>query len=328
MTTESALSSDSIPQHPAYERLRQVLPHAAMLLADNPGAFELDGTNTWLLRDDPARREAIVVDPGPEDWHHSRRIVQEAGTVVSIVITHRHGDHTEGIKKLVELTGAPVYALDPQYRLGTEGLVEGGVLQGAGIALSAMLTPGHSTDSLSLVLGEPGSPEAVLTGDMVLGRGTTVISYPDGELATYLESMERLRGLGHLPVLPGHGPELTSIQDIAGYYLSHRLERLAQVRAARERIGLDRTAREIVDVVYTDIAEATKYAATLSTKAQLAYLDLQDGRAPQTGRLAYATEDEVARQEAEAATRSVETEAKLARKRLEWAAAEAAGASD
>jgi glyoxylase-like metal-dependent hydrolase (beta-lactamase superfamily II) len=309
MTTESALSSDSIPQHPAYERLRQVLPHAAMLLADNPGAFELDGTNTWLLRDDPARREAIVVDPGPEDWHHSRRIVQEAGTVVSIVITHRHGDHTEGIKKLVELTGAPVYALDPQYRLGTEGLVEGGVLQGAGIALSAMLTPGHSTDSLSLVLGEPGSPEAVLTGDMVLGRGTTVVAFPDGALEPYLASIDRMRMLGDVPVLPGHGPELTSIGEIAAYYLSHRRERLAQVRAARERMGLDATARQIVDVVYAEVADNVKRAATASTKAQLAYLDMQDSREQQSGRLAYASEAEVAADEAEDAKRKADKEA-------------------
>jgi len=316
-----------VPAHPAYERLRQVLPHAAMLLANNPGAYELDGTNTWILRDDPSRREAIVVDPGPEDWDHSRRIVEEAGKVSAIVITHRHGDHTEGIKKLVELSGAPVYALDPEHRLGTEGLVEGSVISAAGIALSVMLTPGHSTDSISLVLGEAAAPEAVLTGDMVLGRGTTVIAYPDGELETYMASMERLHGLGALPVLPGHGPELTSIQDIAAYYLSHRRDRLEQVRAARAKLGLDKTARQIVDVVYTDVPESVKGAATSSTKAQLTYLDVQDGRAPQTGRLAYASEEEVAKEEAERAKQKAATQAKLEAKRKEWAANEAAAAA-
>ncbi|MDR1999718.1 MAG: MBL fold metallo-hydrolase [Frankiaceae bacterium] len=315
-----------IPAHPAYERLRQVLPHAAMLLANNPGAYELDGTNTWLLRDDPSRREAIVIDPGPEDWDHSRRIVEEAGRVVSIVITHRHGDHTEGVKKLVELTGAPVFALDPAHRLGTEGLVEGSMISGAGVAVSVMLTPGHSSDSTSLVLGEPGAPEAVLTGDMVLGRGTTVIGYPDGELETYLESMERLRGLGALPVLPGHGPELTSIQDIAAYYLTHRRERLDQVRQARARLGLDKTARQIVEVVYTDVPESVKGAATSSTKAQLAYLDIQDGRVPQSGRLAYASEEEVAKEEAERAAAKAKSDARMAEKRAQWAANEAAAA--
>jgi glyoxylase-like metal-dependent hydrolase (beta-lactamase superfamily II) len=317
-------NEDSQPIHPAYETLRQVLPHAAVLLANNPGAMELDGTNTWILRDEPSRREAIVVDPGPKDFAHTQRIIEEAGTVTAIVVTHRHADHTDGVKRLYDLTGAPVYALDPEHRLGTEGLIEGSVLSGAGIAISVLLTPGHSSDSISLTLGEPGATEAVLTGDMVLGRGTTVVAFPDGELGPYLESIERLRGLGALPVLPGHGPELTSMERIAAYYLNHRRERLEQVRAARAAMGLDKTAREIVEVVYSDVPEPVKRAAASSTKAQLAYLDLQDGRTPQSGRLAYASEEEVARDEAEDVIRKAEQEAKEQAKEEAFFAAEAA----
>lgn len=298
--------------HPAYERLRQVLPHAAVLLADNPGAMELEGTNTWVLRDDPARREAIIVDPGPLLEPHLQRIIEESGVVKAIVVTHRHDDHTGGAKRLSELTGAPVYAVDPTFRLGTEGLGEGDVLSAAGIDVHIMATPGHTTDSVSLLLGAPGAPEGILTGDMVLGRGTTVVAFPDGALEPYLASIDRMRMLGEIPVLPGHGPELTSIADIAAYYLSHRTERLAQVRAARARIGLDATARQIVDLVYADVAENVKRAAAASTKAQLAYLDLQDGREPQSGRLAYATEAEAQADEAEFERYRAERDAFLA----------------
>lgn len=301
-------------EHPAYEVLRPVLPHAAVLLANNPGVMELEGTNTWVLRDEPSRREAIIVDPGPLDEHHIQRIVEEAGTVAAIVLTHRHDDHTGGAKRLHELTHAPVYAVDPKFQLGSEGLVEGDVLSGAGIDVHVMETPGHTTDSISLLLGAPGEPEAILTGDMVLGRGTTVVAFPDGALEPYLASIDRMRMLGDVPVLPGHGPELTSIAQIAAYYLDHRRERLEQVRRARAELGLDATARQIVEVVYTDVPEQVKRAATSSTKAQLAFLDMQDGRDQQTGRLAYATEDEVAADEAEDARRKAAKEAREAEK--------------
>jgi glyoxylase-like metal-dependent hydrolase (beta-lactamase superfamily II) len=298
--------------YPAYEVLRPVLPHAAVLLANNPGTMELEGTNTWLLRDEPTRREAVVVDPGPLMESHLQRIVEEAGSVKAIVLTHRHDDHTGGAKRLHEMTGAPVYAVDPTFRLGSEGLGEGDVLSGAGIDVHVMLTPGHTTDSVSLLLGAPGEPEAILTGDMVLGRGTTVVAFPDGALEPYLASIDRMRMLGNVPVLPGHGPELTSIGDIAAYYLEHRRDRLRQVREARERLGLQATARQIVEVVYTDVPDAVKRAATSSTKAQLAYLDMQDGREQQSGRQAYASEEEVAADEAEDARRKAEKEAKAA----------------
>lgn len=307
--------------YPAYEQLRQILPHAAVLLANNPGAMELEGTNTWILRDEPTRREAIIVDPGPLLESHLQRIIEESGVVKAIVLTHRHDDHTGGAKRLHELTGAPVYAVDETFRLGTEGLGEGDVLSAAGIDVHIMATPGHTTDSVSLLLGAPGAPEGILTGDMVLGRGTTVVAFPDGALEPYLASIDRMRMLGDVPVLPGHGPELTSIGEIAAYYLSHRRERLAQVRAARERLGLDATARQIVEVVYAEVADNVKRAATASTKAQLAYLDMQDSREQQSGRLAYASEAEVAADEAEDAKRKAE---KAEREAAEKSATDAA----
>jgi glyoxylase-like metal-dependent hydrolase (beta-lactamase superfamily II) len=260
-----------------YEQLRSVLPHAEVLLTGNPGPMTLEGTNTWVLRESPSRGESIVVDPGPLDEEHLQAIVAQAGQVKAILLTHRHDDHTGGAKRLNELTGAPVYAIDPEFRLGSEGLHEGDVIAAAGIEVLVWATPGHTTDSISLLLGDASAPEAILTGDMVLGRGTTVVAHPDGELMSYLASIDRMRMLGDVPVLPGHGPELTSIGDVAAYYLSHRRERLEQVRQARIKLGPDATARQIVDLVYVGVPKDVLDAAEMSTKAQMAYLDLQHG---------------------------------------------------
>ena len=160
---------------------------------------------------------------------------------------------------------APVRALDPAHRLGSEGLAEGDVVATAGLELRVMATPGHSSDSLSFVLDD-----AVLTGDTVLGRGTTVVAHPDGVLGEYLESLRRLQDLGELTVLPGHGPELPSAGEAAARYLAHREERLEQVRAA-VAAGAS-TPQRVVEVVYADVDRGLWPAATLSVRAQLAYL--------------------------------------------------------
>jgi glyoxylase-like metal-dependent hydrolase (beta-lactamase superfamily II) len=158
--------------------------------------------------------------------------------------------------------------------LGGEGLVEGDVVAAAGIEVRVWATPGHTADSLSFLL-EPfdGGAAAVLTGDTILGRGTTVVAYPDGELGSYLESLRRLRELGDATVLPGHGPELPRAAEAAAFYLAHRQERLDQVRAALEVLGAGASPREIVENVYADVDPVLWWAAELSVRAQLAYLE-------------------------------------------------------
>jgi glyoxylase-like metal-dependent hydrolase (beta-lactamase superfamily II) len=99
--------------HPAYGRLRTVTESASVLLADNPGLMTLEGTNTWVLRA-PRSDEVVVVDPGPEDVEHAQRVAEE-GRVSLVLISHRHLDHTGGIDQIVELTGAPVRAVDPAH---------------------------------------------------------------------------------------------------------------------------------------------------------------------------------------------------------------------
>lgn len=252
--------------HPAYGRLRPVTETASVLLADNPGLMTLDGTNTWVLRG-RGSDEVVIVDPGPDDDEHIGRLA-DVGRIALVLISHRHFDHTEGIDKLVDAVGAPVYSAGSgfQRRLGG-GLTDGQVIDAAGLRITVFATPGHTADSLSFVLDD-----AVLTADTVLGRGTTVIDSEDGDLTRYLDSLRRLRGLGGRTVLPGHGPELPNIEAVASGYLEHREQRLDQVRSALAALGEDATARQVVEYVYTDVDEELWGAAEWSVQAQLNYL--------------------------------------------------------
>jgi glyoxylase-like metal-dependent hydrolase (beta-lactamase superfamily II) len=246
--------------------MRPVTASASVVLAPNPGPMTLDGTNTWVLRA-PGSEGCVVVDPGPLHEQHLATVAAQ-GPVELVLLTHGHLDHSEGAARFAALTGAAVRALDPAHRLGDEGLAEGDVVAAAGLELRVLHTPGHTSDSLSFVL--PG--EGVLTGDTVLGRGTTVVAHPDGVLGDYLESLRRLQELGDLAVLPGHGPELPSAGAAAAHYLAHREGRLEQVRAAVDAGA--RTPRQVVEVVYADVEPVLWDAAELSVRAQLAHLGL------------------------------------------------------
>ena len=247
---------------------RQVTGAAAVVLAPNPGPMTLDGTNTWVLRA-AGSEGCVVVDPGPLHEQHLAEVAA-CGPVEVVLLTHGHLDHSEGAARFAEMVGADVRALDPAHRLGEQGLDDGDVVAAAGVELHVLHTPGHTSDSLSFVLRADGVPDAVLTGDTVLGRGTTVVAHPDGVLADYLASLRRLRELGDATLLPGHGPELPSAGAAAEHYLAHREQRLAQVRAAMEAGAVD--ARAVVETVYADVDPVLWDAAELSVRAQLAYL--------------------------------------------------------
>ena len=252
--------------HPAYGTLRPVTETASVLLCDNPGHMTLDGTNTWLLRG-RGSDEFIVVDPGPDDEEHITRLAA-AGRIPLVLISHRHGDHTDGIDRIVAASGAVVRSVGSGFLRGLGGpLADGEVIEEAGVRITVMATPGHTSDSLSFVMDD-----AVLTADTVLGRGTTVIDGEDGSLAAYLESLRRLQGLGARTVLPGHGPELADLSAVAAMYLTHREERLGQVRGALTVLGEDATPRQVVEHVYADVDEKLWEAAEQSVRAQLDYL--------------------------------------------------------
>lgn len=247
---------------------------AFCVLAPNASPMTLDGTNTWILAE-PGSELAVVVDPGPLDERHLRAVLDEVSAqgrqVALTLLTHGHPDHAEGAARFAELTGSSVRALDPALRLGEEGLGDGDVVEVGGLELRVVGTPGHTSDSLSFRLPADG---AVLTGDTVLGRGTTVVAHPDGRLGDYLDSLRRLRTLaaehGVRTVLPGHGPVLADALGTIEYYLAHRASRLAQVETAVEA-GL-RTPAEVVARVYADVDRALWPAAEWSVRAQLEYL--------------------------------------------------------
>ncbi|WP_045876645.1 MBL fold metallo-hydrolase [Pseudofrankia sp. DC12] len=280
MTAGSQPSHRPAGPRPLASAPRQVNPLATVVLAPNPGPMTLEGTNSWVLRA-PGHDGCVVIDPGPDYPEHLAAIAA-VGPVTTILLTHGHPDHSEGAAALHELTGAPVRALDPTHRLGSEGLVEGDVVAAAGIELRVLATPGHSADSLSFLLfgdvPDVGGtePVAVLTGDTILGRGTTVVAHPDGRLADYLASLHRLADLPTgLGVLPGHGPELADARAAATYYLAHRAERLDQVRAALTAAGVgpaQASPRAVVERVYADVDRVLWPAAELSVRAQLEYL--------------------------------------------------------
>jgi glyoxylase-like metal-dependent hydrolase (beta-lactamase superfamily II) len=253
-------------EHPAYGLLRPVTETAAVLLCNNPGLMTLEGTNTWVLRG-PGSDEMVVVDPGPEDDEHIAKIT-ELGKIPLVLISHKHDDHTGAIDKIVDRTGAVVRSVGSGFLRGLGGpLVEGEVIDAAGLRITVMATPGHTADSVSFLLDN-----AVLTADTVLGRGTTVIDNEDGSLGDYMESLRRLHGLGQRTVLPGHGPDLDDLEAASAMYLAHREERLDQVRGALRALGDAASARQIVEHVYTDVDEKLWDAAEWSVQAQLDYL--------------------------------------------------------
>ncbi|HEX7718099.1 MAG TPA: MBL fold metallo-hydrolase [Marmoricola sp.] len=254
---------------------------AECVLAPNANIMTLDGTNTWVLRG-PGAGRSVVIDPGPPDPGHLDAVAQAAGRVGVVLLTHHHLDHSEAARGFAERMGCGVRALDPAYRLGEEGLGEGDVVEVDGLEIRVVGTPGHTADSLSFLLP---AERAVLTGDTVLGRGTTVVAHPDGQLGAYLDSLDRLHALaeGHQveTIWPGHGPVIEDALGALDHYIAHRHERLDQVRAALaqlesephpEGIAADELPRRVVEIVYTDVDPVLWGAAELSVRAQLAYL--------------------------------------------------------
>ena len=261
-------------QHPAYGLVRPVTETASVLLCDNPGLLTLEGTNTWVLQG-PGSDEMVVVDPGPDDNDEHIERLAALGPIPLVLISHRHGDHTGGIDRITELTGAVVRSVGSGFLRGMGGpLTDREVIDAAGLRITVLATPGHTADSVSFLLDDVRceGKGAVLTADTVLGRGTTVIDREDGDLGDYLETLRRLGGLGHRTVLPGHGPELDDIVAVSEMYLAHREARLDQVRAALRELGDSVSSREVVEHVYTDVDEKLWDAAEWSVQAQLDYL--------------------------------------------------------
>ncbi|WP_324650422.1 MBL fold metallo-hydrolase [Georgenia sp. H159] len=238
--------------------------HARCVLAPNPGPMTLEGTNTWVLTGPDG---AVVVDPGPKGAPDHLRAVRAAagGDVTATLLTHHHADHTGALEEWAASVTAPVRGA------GRGSPWEDGErLEVAGLALEVVLAPGHTPDSVCLLLDDG----VLLTGDTVLGRGTSVVPWPEGDLGAYLSSLDRLLELARSgqarQLAPGHGPVVDNPVEHLEALRTHRFERLRQVRDALAAGA--RTAADVVAAVYGPLEPTLARAATSSVRAQLAHL--------------------------------------------------------
>lgn len=241
------------------------------VLAPNPSPMTLDGTNTYVVAR-PGRGGALVIDPGPGDPDHRRRVEQALEDLDAacelVAVTHHHRDHSEAAQAWARTFGCDVAATTPEVAgPGGRTVGEGDVLAAAGLHITAVATPGHTADHVAYRL----PTGALLTGDHVLGRGTSVVAHPDGDLTAYLASLRRVLDLGPDTLFPGHGPELTQDPSaVLQFYLEHRRFREWQILSVLE--DGPRSPRGIVEVVYADVDPGLWGAAEASTRAAIVKL--------------------------------------------------------
>jgi glyoxylase-like metal-dependent hydrolase (beta-lactamase superfamily II) len=253
---------------PVVEELDEV---TTRVLAPNPSPMTLDGTNTYVVGA-PGRGEVLVVDPGPDDPAHLARVrevlADRSAAVRAVVVTHHHVDHAEAALAWADTFGCTVIAA-ARAVAGPRGLTvgDGEPVALEGLEVRVIATPGHTRDHVALRLGTG----AVLTGDHVLGRGTSVVTHPDGDLAAYLESNRRLLDLGPDALFPGHGPALTEDPSaVLVYYGEHREFRRRQILAALAEGPA--SPADLVARIYADVDRALWPAAESSTRAALEVL--------------------------------------------------------
>jgi len=246
------------------------LPAVTRVVAPNPGPYTGPGTNTWIVDAGPV---AVVIDPGPDDDSHLAALNQRlAGKTVGLVlVTHSHPDHLP----LAERFAAPHHA---SVRRHPE-LRDGDVVRAGNLSLTALHTPGHSADHLCFLLPGDG---AVFTGDLILGQGSSMVTYPEGDVAAYLRSLERLAALRPRILFPGHWDPVREAMAKIEEYRLRRLEREGQVLAAvRKGPG---TAAELTRRVYGELEEKLMVAAEMTMRAHLRKL-VDDGLVRERGEL-------------------------------------------
>ena len=236
-----------IPQHLDGEVTRIVAP--------NPGLMTGPGTNTYLV----GTREVVVIDPGPDDDEHLAAIKRALGgaTVAVVLVTHSHPDHLPLAERFAAAHRASVRRF-PE-------LADGDVVRAGTINITALHTPGHSADHLSFWFP---AERAVFTGDLVLGRGSSMVTYPEGDVAAYIRSLDRLIALNPEILYPGHWDPVSDAPAKLHEYRAHRLDREAQVRAELGRGS--GTARELTGRVYgSDLGDELMRAAEMTMRAHL-----------------------------------------------------------
>jgi len=232
------------------------------VLAPNPGPYTLDGTNSWVVGDGPA----MVIDPGPPDDDHVTEVARTAGDVAVIVLTHHHPDHAPAAPMLAGATGAPILAAQPR---GPERPFPADRQVTVGtVTLLVLATPGHTSDHV--VLFEPMA-RSLFTGDTVLGRGTSVVDPPEGDMDEYIASLRRMIDLEPAVIYPGHGPAAWDGMAKLREYLEHRAEREREVLQGL-RDG-PRSPDELVAQIYRSYPKELHAAASRSVLAHLLKLE-------------------------------------------------------
>ncbi|WP_293801985.1 MBL fold metallo-hydrolase [uncultured Bosea sp.] len=257
-------------------------PQVRRIIAGNSGPMTFTGTCSYIV----GRGTVAIIDPGPDDPAHIERLLAavRGETVSHIVVTHTHRDHSPAVPALKAATGAMVVGCGPHRpsrQLGPgEGRVldaaadtdfvpdcamrDGDVVSGPGWSLAAVETPGHTANHLAFTLAEE---ETLFSGDHVMAWSTSVVAPPDGSMAAYMASIEKLRGLEHARYWPGHGGPVTEPQRFLRGLVQHRRLREA---AILNRLGAgDETIAAMVPVIYQGLAPALHGAAALSVLAQL-----------------------------------------------------------
>jgi len=241
------------------------------ILAPNPDVYTLEGTNTWVVGRDPS----IVIDPGPELPSHLDEVARAAGRVAHVLVTHDHPDHAPGAASFAARVGAPLAAA----RLpGADPIRNGEVFRAGGVEVTGVHTPGHTPDHVAFWIA---SERGLFTGDAVLGRGTSVIDPPEGDLVRYVASLRTMLDLEPRTIYPGHGPVVTDARGKLREYLEHREERERQVVGALADGAA--SIEELVDRIYDGYPREVLPLAARSVLAHLRKLETE-GRVERAGR--------------------------------------------
>jgi len=261
-----------------YGRLESVSPLIRRILAPNPGPFTFLGTGTYVV----GHGQVAVIDPGPDLPSHIDALLDALGgeRVAHILVTHTHTDHSPGTALLQARTGAPSYGFGPHGHRGETGesgadldfipdrrLKHGEVVEGEGWHLQAIHTPGHASNHLCFALPEE---QALFSGDHVMGWSTTVIGPPDGDMATYMSSLDLLLQRDDRCYWPTHGGPIRAPRHHVEALIEHRKTRRQRVKAALG--AAPRRPAELVDSVYPGLDPALREAAALSLLAHLVEL--------------------------------------------------------
>jgi glyoxylase-like metal-dependent hydrolase (beta-lactamase superfamily II) len=249
-------------------------PLVRRIVAPNPSMMTGPGTNTYLVGID----EIVVIDPGPDDASHLDAIAGCGGDRIRwIACTHTHPDHSPGVAGLKQRTGADVLAFDARDGLEIDrSMADGDLIEATEFVLRAVHTPGHASNHLCFLLEQE---RMLFSGDHIMEGSTVVIAPPDGDMAEYIRSLERLTTLRPRlrSIAPGHGHLIEAPAAKIEEYISHRLDRERQVLGYLERAGTT-TIEPIVKELYADVAEELHPVAAKSVWAHLRKL-ADDGKA-------------------------------------------------